>query len=235
MSERRRPPYEKQYPVELIQTPGHARVATALVTTPFDKDAVLAEYYELSRQNRVARSITQGGRRGTAAEIHVQQVLRGLDGVEPIVPKRVKTGQYDFKVRGYGSVDVISSNIQGRPRESATEIDALVLIDGVITVVEIKMSVDQARSTSQLSLPLWPDNMRKRFKPIKNLVREHKVPYQLDNIFAYMYVLPRDVVPRNDPDMTRFVREGGMLVNLPFTAAELDGEIEGLFPFSGGQ
>ena len=203
---RKGPAESDRYGFQLRKTPGIERVAHAIASTDMDVRRTSLRYRALHKEGLIGKPGDYSTFRGVMAEIHVRSILKDHPEVEPVMSRFASTANYGFRSKGdYANVDII----RREDRDYQTELDALVAIDGLVTVVEVKMSTQK----DILREPLEPANMRTRFAPLMELVREGHVDGAIEDAFGYIYVVPPGEDGRRWSSLFR--KRGGVVT--PFT------------------
>ncbi len=101
-------------------------------------------------------------------------------------------------------------------RHNNSEIDMLLVADGLPVLFEIKMREDRP-GPGGIAMAMQSDKIEKSLRPIKEYFKTTEVGYAL--------VVPPEQISSNDFVQRIFMREGGMLVPFPMTRWQFKGEV----------
>lgn len=154
---------------------------------------------------------------GFLAELHINTILKTLSGYKrwrnvlklPDLDK-MQTPNYRFSTDG-GSLGAISK----KTRQYEAEYDALIEVDSLPTIIEVKArKVDGEKTAKDVEEAIGDAHIRKLFAPLQELYGPH-------TYFGYAFVTVPETISRPTSIRTFFQEEGGLVTTMNTTLAEL--------------
>lgn len=203
------------YDVEFVQTPLHREIVARVEETP-------PNYYEIAKWIklrhgpgfRVNPYRNDGRCMKLFSEGHVQAILDNIPGVTPFLPGsgRVATPNYAIIREKDGDVSVLNR----QTLMHYVSIDALVMVDGVITAIEVKMSnrLSHGESTWRKSRvgragAIRPVAVHRMFSPIREYAKKNPWAHR----FGMIVVYPQPEI--NWDLLQSFEKAGGLKAFIP--------------------
>lgn len=206
---------DSPYDVEFVQTPLHREIVARIEEVP-PNYAEIAEWikFRYGRGFRINPYVNNSRCLKLFSEAHIQSMLESIPGVMPFLPGSGRIATPNYAIIREKDREV--SFIQRGTFDRYISVDALVVVDGVTTVVEIKMSnivskagISWGNHRGGRTGAIRPAAVERILKPLSEYAKKTPHAVQLGMIAVY----PQ---PEMDWELLRsFKKAGGLVATIP--------------------
>ncbi len=208
--------------ISFIDNEGLRRVAEKLPKVPFNDKEVMRRITELVAKRGVPK---EDSLVGLLAEAHVTYALEQLAAEKELgldlypIKTPSKSRKYVFvRKNDTGNITAIEKRGHGGLASTAMEYDGVVMIEGVVTLVDVRASAEGGskgkRNKYSLRALRDDDLLREKLKPLKDR-------FPLARNFGCIAVGSREAIGKSGEREKAFAEKGMFLVPLPISLPEL--------------